>query len=86
MKLWLDRLCGAVPTQLPIAIKDSLKQPLCDAERQVELSVLPTSIGSEVNVKINTIVLGAWALLLARYSCTLDVLFGTNIYASLGRS
>ncbi|WP_295615101.1 amino acid adenylation domain-containing protein, partial [Chamaesiphon sp. GL140_3_metabinner_50] len=47
---------------------------------------LPTSIGSEVNVKINTIVLGAWALLLARYSCTLDVLFGTNIYASLGRS
>lgn len=90
MRIWLDRLCGAVPTQLPIAIKDSLKQSACDAERQVELSrsigQLLTSIGSEANVKINTIVLGAWALLLARYSCTADVLFGTNIYSSLSRS
>ncbi|WP_310482603.1 amino acid adenylation domain-containing protein [Chamaesiphon sp. VAR_48_metabat_403] len=90
MEIWLDRLRGAVPTQLPIAIKDSLKQPLCDAERQLELSGsidrLSTFIDSEANVKIDTIVLGAWALLLARYSCTEDVLFGTNIYSSLGRS
>ena len=79
-EFWLEQLQDcSVPTQLPIEIAHR-NQSIVNAQQQLELSV---SSGADA-VEIGTIVMGAWALLLGRYSGTEDVLFGTNTFSPLG--
>ncbi|HEU4797132.1 MAG TPA: amino acid adenylation domain-containing protein, partial [Pyrinomonadaceae bacterium] len=83
---WRHRLKGfARPTPLGIVklANESSRQSKSRAERQIELSEQCTSdlvtFARENKLTMNTLVQGAWSLLLSRYSGDQDVLFGTTV-------
>ncbi|MET8222753.1 non-ribosomal peptide synthase/polyketide synthase [Streptomyces sp. NPDC005301] len=82
---WRDALSGfATPTPLPT------DRPLRDAHRARSADVHTGGLPDEVSARlartardagltVNTLVQGAWALLLARYAAERDVVFGTTV-------
>ena len=84
-RFWREHLKGfTVPTPLPMqnATSADIEQNLF-ATDQLELSEESTQglqlLGRRHKLTLNTIVQGAWALLLARYSGERDVLFGATV-------
>jgi len=82
---WKQSLKGfTVPTPLTIA-RTILTNELIKAEYQQAVHLPETLVSAlellarEYNLTINTLLLGAWALLLSRYSCEEDVLFGIQL-------
>jgi len=85
MAFWKRSLDGfAGPTVLPLADRRESRGP--NAGVTTERLVVPEEITAQVKaleqkhrVSAKTIVLGAWALLLSRYSDSPDVLFGVGV-------
>ncbi len=83
---WRQRLKGfTAPTPLPVD-RTAISLPNQDegfAEQQASLSADATSslkmLSRQHQVTVNSIVQGAWALLLSRYSGEADVVFGTVV-------
>ncbi|MDZ8184103.1 MAG: amino acid adenylation domain-containing protein [Nostoc sp. ChiSLP02] len=80
---WRQTLKGfTTPTQLSVnkGARKLLAQIDASMEREVKLSVATTaklqSLAKQYQLTLNTIVQGAWALLLSRYSGQEDVVFG----------
>ena len=88
-EFWRGRLKGfAEPTRLGIerkSIAGALEPPQSDnfAEQYLHLSESITAglqrVGREQQVTLNTVVQGAWALLLSRYSGSEEVVFGATV-------
>jgi amino acid adenylation domain-containing protein len=85
-EFWLEQLRGfGVPTQIPIAKGHNFKQPIeFYTDRELKLSFSSSKmlrcLAQEQDVELQTILLGAWALLLSHYSSAEDVLFGTSTF------
>ncbi|MCK5716576.1 MAG: hypothetical protein KAH77_03735, partial [Thiomargarita sp.] len=79
---WQQRLAGFIaPTMLPI-IKPKTKQPdYCEASYSLDVGTtqLLQRFSQEQRVTLNTLVQGAWALLLSRYSRESDLCFGVTV-------
>jgi amino acid adenylation domain-containing protein len=84
-EFWRDRLRGFTePTSLRIECSAiDLTQPAQYCEQHLSLTAALTSqlqhFAKEYQLTINTIIQGAWALLLAQYSGTNDILFGATV-------
>jgi len=83
---WRQKLKGfTAPTPLPVdqAVGSLPGQEIIYDEQQVRLSVAVTTalqfLAQEHRLTLNTIVQGAWALLLNRYSGEEDVIFGATV-------
>jgi acyl carrier protein len=83
---WKNALRGAaVPT--PLGVPDLSSEPPVAAERWAVTESLTSSVtverlntlGRERRLTLNTILQGAWGMLLARYSGRSDVVFGTTV-------
>ena len=75
---WRGRLQGfAEPTPLPFDRRSASGEPFTTS---VSLPVAPLAgLAQRLGVTLNTLVQGAWALLLSRYSQTSDVVFGAVV-------
>lgn len=83
-KFWREYLRGVEePTRLPEQVTDSAADVAPYGEQRVELlpSVLRglEQLARSQRVTLNTVVQGAWALLLRRYCDTGDVVFGVTV-------
>ena len=85
-RFWRERLRGITfPTSLPMrrSARVALEPALRYAEEGLELSAELTArlrlLARKSRLTLNTVVQGAWALLLARYSGERDVIFGTTV-------
>ncbi|HWQ32046.1 MAG TPA: amino acid adenylation domain-containing protein [Blastocatellia bacterium] len=81
---WREKLRGfTVPTALGIGRLKAVSEERAYAEESVLLSAETTSalqsLARQQQLTLNTLVQGAWALLLARYSGEGDVLFGATV-------
>jgi len=82
---WRQRLQGfTAPTPMPIERDFGSAAPEeSDREQQILLSVATTaalrSLARQQQLTLNTLVQGAWGLLLSRYSGEEDVIFGTVV-------
>ncbi len=84
-QFWLEQLRGFVGlTQIPIAKGSNLQRSIADTSQSLKLSLSSSNLlgclAQQQAVEIETIITGAWALLLSRYSCAENVLFGTHIF------
>jgi amino acid adenylation domain-containing protein len=85
-RFWREALRGlTAPTPLPIGRSEGVgleRQP-CYAERGLRVSAAVTgrlqALAREHRLTLNTLVQGAWALLLSRYSGEEEVLFGATV-------
>jgi acyl carrier protein len=80
-EFWSNKLRGlTAPTPLPCDPDGLPKENSIHGEIEIELSEEVTSrlrdIARQCNVSLNTIVMGAWAILLGRFSGDPEVLFG----------
>ncbi|MCU1268103.1 MAG: putative linear pentadecapeptide gramicidin synthetase LgrB [Acidobacteria bacterium] len=85
-RFWKETLKGfAAPTSLAIdrLTTDSLREVVKHAESELQLSSADTAelqaFARKHRITMFTLVQGAWALLLARYSGTDDVVFGSTV-------
>ncbi|BAZ30183.1 amino acid adenylation domain-containing protein [Cylindrospermum sp. NIES-4074] len=83
---WRQQLQGfTAPTQLRVNKSPNSAATLTDSYQihQINLSATTTaalqSLAKQYQVTLNTLVQGAWALLLSRYSGETDVVFGTTV-------
>ncbi|QIR40545.1 amino acid adenylation domain-containing protein [Tolypothrix sp. PCC 7910] len=79
---WRNLLKGfAAPT--PIGIKPITQHSTDNGEQEIKLSATTTSalqsLAKQHQLTLNTLVQGAWALLLSRYSGEEDIVFGTTV-------
>lgn len=82
-RYWRDQLKGfADPTPLQVD-KLSLGKAIKHGEFSLELNSATTSVLREIakrnRITLNTVILGAWGILLSRYSGDDDVVFGTTL-------
>jgi amino acid adenylation domain-containing protein len=85
-KFWRQSLEGfSSPTPLPMESDSSFSstREVSDHEHHLHLSETSTAalqlLAREHGLTLNTLLLGAWALLLSRFSGEQDVLFGTTV-------
>ena len=81
----LEGFSGPTPLGIDVPVKDSTDQREGHYESE-ELTVLSettssalSSIGQEHEITLNTLVQGAWAMLLRHYSGESDIVFGTTV-------
>ncbi|MBE9224524.1 amino acid adenylation domain-containing protein [Phormidium sp. LEGE 05292] len=85
-RFWREKLKGfTTPTSLGVG-KTALKLPNQEEnynEQEIKLSIAKTTalktLAQQYYLTLNTLIQGAWALLLSRYSTEEDVVFGTTV-------
>jgi amino acid adenylation domain-containing protein/non-ribosomal peptide synthase protein (TIGR01720 family) len=81
-QFWQDGLQGApVPTPLPLdrgkgVVKDDASRTLKQHPLSVDVTAALDRLARSCQVTLNTVLQGAWAILLSRYSGRADVVFG----------
>jgi amino acid adenylation domain-containing protein/non-ribosomal peptide synthase protein (TIGR01720 family) len=81
---WRKRLAGfRAPTQLGLELAGGNEETKSHGEQKLELSKAATraleTLAREQQVTLNTVVQGAWAVLLSRYSGERDVVYGVTV-------
>lgn len=80
---WTERLKGfSAPTPLTVNLKDGKEDTGYGKERLIfsqKLSDALNALAKENQLTLNTLVQGAWALLLSRYSGEDDIVFGATV-------
>src|SRR5215216_1016254 len=79
----LKGFSSALPLPMEVSINSSSPGEVSDHEQCIRLSADSTaalqSFAREQGLSLNTLALGAWALLLSRYSGKRDVVFGSTV-------
>ncbi|WP_205859284.1 non-ribosomal peptide synthetase [Pleionea sediminis] len=68
--------------KLPMKMGEVSKQPIierCDSQLSMEVSNLLKEFSREHQITINTILQAAWGILISRYSCIEEVVFGVTV-------
>ncbi|MET0647786.1 MAG: amino acid adenylation domain-containing protein [Pyrinomonadaceae bacterium] len=85
-QFWRDALKGCTaPTRLPVGLAAATRAPREEAYKTLRLQLsaaetqLLAAFAQQNRLTLNTVVHGAWSMLLSRYCGTHDVLFGTTV-------